>query len=133
MGYDLHGRGGYCCVHIEDWRPCLETAQTWGWKPAGTLLPYGPPEAEGNPGPDWKWCGTYISNDWQEVTDEDAKAFAAALDRAIKARATAKRARTVAVQGNVITLSRDDRRNDVDTDLLKRVADFARQGRFQIR
>jgi len=117
----------FCRVGGEDWRPCLETAQTWGWKPAGTLLPYCPPEAEGNPGPDWKWCGTYLSNDWQEVTDEDAKAFAAALDRAIEARAK----RALRNDDDTDLLSNDDYTDD--TDLLKRVADFARQGGFLIR
>jgi hypothetical protein len=134
MGYDLNGRGGYYFVNIDDWRPCLETAQTWGCKPAGTLLPYGPPEAEGDPGPDWKWNGSYLGNESQEVTDEDAKAFAAALDRAIEARAKAKRRRTIVVQGKVIPLSCGyDWRGYDDTDVLKGVADFARQGSFLIK
>jgi hypothetical protein len=148
MGWDLEGRGGYCRVQWGDWTPCLETAQLFGWKPAGTLLPYGPPEARGDPGPDWEWSGTYLSNDWQEVTNADAKAFAAALDRAVAAREKeseerekARRVRTVTVQGNVIGLDRDDRRDEHEheyeyefyTDLFKRVADFARHGRFLIK
>ena len=83
MGYDLHGRGGYFGVDILDWRPCVETAQTWGWKPSGTLLPYGPPEAQGDPGSDWTWDGNYFSNDFQEVTDRDARALGEALLRGV--------------------------------------------------
>jgi hypothetical protein len=32
-----------------------------------------------------EWSGEYTSNDWQRVTDEDARAFSASLRRAIDA------------------------------------------------
>jgi hypothetical protein len=149
MGYDLCGRGGYCFVNIDDWGPLLGIAQAWGWKPAGTLLPYGPPEAQGDPGPDWEWNGGYLCNEHQEVTDEDALALAAALDRALAAREKAARARmvkgnVVTLQVNVVTLSPDARDTgaecwrDASGDVLqprvlKAVADFARQGSFLIK
>jgi len=74
------------------WRNLLELAQTFGWEPEGTVLP-----PEKLPFPDIgtsieelkkatkaiNWCGTYYSNDFQIVTNEDAHAMAAALTKSL--------------------------------------------------
>jgi len=71
------------------WVEILQIAEAFGWKPAGTLAPrvqYETPTGwEYYGDPDMEWSGGYTSNDWQRVTDEDARAFSAALRRAIDA------------------------------------------------
>jgi hypothetical protein len=154
MGYDLHGRGGYFSCNGSAWYHCLNIARAVGWEPAGTIY-NGPPEvrffgAEANPDELRKWAqewdGSYTYNEYQTVADDDAKAFAAALDRAIEAE-----------KAGVLTKEQRDSIDDVPTDpvlaaaaahfggvvldlsgnkaapsILKELADFARQGSFDI-
>jgi hypothetical protein len=88
----------------------------------------GPPEARGNPGPDWKrtcdeWGGHYHYNELQLVGDDDAKALAAALDSAIEAEkaGTLTKEQRTALDGPPST-----------SQLLQDLADFARHGEFRI-
>jgi hypothetical protein len=86
MGVDLYGKhGGYVYMNWTNWEYCLETAYSYGWKPRGTVAAdpaflqdvYGPVR-EGFQEPDYsEWDGSYFSNDWQIVTDDDARAIAA--------------------------------------------------------
>jgi hypothetical protein len=78
MGFDLSGEGGYFRAGIMSWSPLLEAAEAFGWQPAGTLPPREPEDF-----PPDKWSGGYHSNDYQAVTDADARNLAKALRRAI--------------------------------------------------
>jgi hypothetical protein len=80
MGMDL-GRG--LSLNWHAWRYCLETAKTFGWVPQGTELRHCPYGREITEAEKQEWSGTYFSNDWQWVTDEDAREMAKALRRAI--------------------------------------------------
>jgi hypothetical protein len=64
----------------EAWAKMLSMALAYGWQPTGTRLPsrfeYFEPDAE-------DWDGTYLTNDGQTVTTEDALALAAALERSL--------------------------------------------------
>lgn len=81
MGMELVRGNEICNVSAIFWGECLELANAFGWRPAGTLYPIADPcrldERE--------WGGWYTSNDWQRVTDVDAWALAAGLYRAISA------------------------------------------------
>jgi hypothetical protein len=115
MGVDLYGKhGGYVYMNWTNWEYCLETAYSYGWKPRGTVAAdpaflqdvYGPVR-EGFQEPDYsEWDGSYFSNNWQIVTDDDARAIAEALRHAI-----------AAGEGN---------------DLVIDLADFAEKGEFRI-
>jgi hypothetical protein len=91
MGVDLSGGGRGLYLGWPAWSYCLGVAAAFGWQPEGT-------EAEtyynedgtiydglGDAG------GSYFYNEGQRVTDSDAKALAAALDRAIRALAAGDR------------------------------------------
>jgi len=86
MGIDLFGRGEAEARFSHDgWRNCLNLALAFGWRPAGTVHRHeymGPPNG---------WPGDYVTNDFQLVTDDDAKALATALRRALRARRTKRR------------------------------------------
>ena len=61
------------------WAKALELARLYGWQPLGTRP---------TPGIDFSnlgadWLGTYLTNDGQIVTAEDAYALAAALERSL--------------------------------------------------
>jgi hypothetical protein len=74
VGMDLHGPQGYWSCNWRAWRFLLNAAQEFGWQPRGTLPPH---DCEG------EWKGGYYSNDWQEVTPEDARELGEALQKAI--------------------------------------------------
>lgn len=76
MGYDLIGRG--TSVNVTTWEMLLRLGEMYGWEPTGTQLTQ-------NEYVDavFDWSGTYCSNDFQLVTDEDARALAAALAKAV--------------------------------------------------
>jgi hypothetical protein len=80
MGMDILGRGWDFSCSAAFWAECLAVAQACGWEPAGTIAP-----APCHQGGNRAWNGGYRSNDYQEVTDADARAFSAALYRAIDA------------------------------------------------
>jgi hypothetical protein len=101
MGYYLIGRQGRRLdLTVDGWRFCLDAARMHGWEPEGTRAStWGTWNADGTHTPHWteemarEWseryredkCSSYFSNDFQEVTEADAKALAAALDRAVAA------------------------------------------------
>ena len=70
MGMDLYGPQGYFRTDGGTWCNWLDAAEEHGWKPAGTEKP---DHCDG------EWDGGYDSNDYQRVTDEDAKALSKAL------------------------------------------------------
>jgi hypothetical protein len=80
MGYDFVGLGGL--GHRETnfnngfWGTQLDIAEIFDWQPAGTIAP---------PDRSSAWSGQYCGNDFQEVTDADARALGEALHRALAA------------------------------------------------
>ena len=74
MGVDLMGHGG-ASFTWDAWRSCFNIALAFGWEPGKTLAPE---NYEG------EWKGGYFSNDYQEVTPEDAHALADALFMAVE-------------------------------------------------
>jgi len=80
MSYYLISKHREMSLTIFDWQILRELADNYGWEPLGTKAPYDWDErSEGR-----TWCGTYASNDSQEVTAEDASNMANALCKAIK-------------------------------------------------
>ena len=75
MSYDILGIQGQTECSALVWSVCLDAAVAFGWVPAGTVASH--------KNPNRPWDGSYTSNDWQWVTDDDARAFSAALNRAI--------------------------------------------------
>jgi hypothetical protein len=113
MSFDLLGiNGGSWSYNNSAWFYCLKIAQAHGWEPLGTRITEHNPELRGEPITEEMaaWRGGYSSIDWQTVTDEDAKALAAALDRALGAASYAEDERQV----------------------LTELADLARRGPFLI-
>lgn len=110
MGVDLMGRGS-CNFNWSGWRWCLRVAREFGWTPVGTLAPR-----------DFKgeWCGTYYSNDEQEVSEADAFALAAALEEAVDY----IRNRQPLTAGQISAL------DDGNSELLLQLAKYASGGRF---
>jgi hypothetical protein len=80
MGMDILGRGWDFSCSAAFWAECLAVAEACGWEPADTIAP-----APCHQGGNRAWNGGYHSNDYHEVTDADARAFSAALYRAIDA------------------------------------------------
>jgi hypothetical protein len=78
MGVDLLNVRGHGSEGFNDagWRAVLELAIEYGWQPEGTAPP------DDNSG---TWNGNYFSNDFQQVTDSDARTLAEALLRAVAA------------------------------------------------
>jgi hypothetical protein len=86
------------------WLGMIRLAEEFGWKPAGTVADVENPQLGHDP--DLR-DGPYASNDGLLVTDDDARAFAAAL-RLASCRPGADRAR------------------------ISRIAEVAEEGRFRI-
>ena len=78
MGYDILSKSGksFWCQQSA-WPDYLEVAIAFGWAPAGAFFKND--EAGFGPHP----SASYLGNDWQQVTDDDARAFGAALNLAI--------------------------------------------------
>ena len=78
MGYDLYSQTGdeYVYFNFGNWPMLLSAAESYGWKPAGTQAG----ETYHDPS---MWEGTYLSNDGQIVTAQDAAALADALERVL--------------------------------------------------
>jgi hypothetical protein len=74
MTFDLSGG---LSLNSSAWQYCLDAAKAFGWVPAGTEAGRTPPGRE--------WSGGYFTNDFQVVTDIDARNLASALDQAIAA------------------------------------------------
>jgi hypothetical protein len=86
MGVDLAGHGLH--YNWSAWGFLFETGQRFGWKPAGCVVTNMVEDGAGGmdavAAPDEPRIG-YDSNDYQQVTDEDAAQWAAALYRALEA------------------------------------------------
>jgi hypothetical protein len=80
MGMDISFRRGEFRCSARFWVKCLTLAEVFGWVPAGTEAPSGCQPCSAD-----EWDGNYWTNDYQGVTDDDARAFAAALKRGIEA------------------------------------------------
>jgi hypothetical protein len=76
MGMDLLGKHGDERFNAGGWRWCLERAKEFGWTPEGTVAPKDFPR---------EWGGHYLTNDYQTVTDSDARSLGEALLRAAAA------------------------------------------------
>ena len=81
-------RGKTFLTSDEHWSVFLNVAQRYGWQPAGTLAPPAWPRRE-------VWSGQYGTRDGQRVSDEDARALAAALYDAARSEGVARALRDV--------------------------------------
>lgn len=118
------------------WDLYLWLADSYGWKRAGTLPP--PGVAAG------AWEGSYGSNDGQLVTEPDAAAIAAALqrsladpDRAVRQRDVIRRlnaeVRGLALELEGIELPDESETESLPTDAeLRDVIQFLEKGAFRI-
>lgn len=72
MTMDLYNNDDYLTLTREAWAEALRTAEAYGWEPMGTRHHE-----------EVDWSGGYLSNDSQEVTPEDSRGMALALERAV--------------------------------------------------
>ena len=85
MGYDLHNKyGDYFCATVASWDFLLDIARKHGWEPSGTLAPEFNEGGETSAFDRANWAGGYFSNDFQRVSDNDARNIAVALRKALK-------------------------------------------------
>jgi hypothetical protein len=78
MGYDiLSNSGKYFGCQQCTWPNYLRIATAFGWISAGAFFKNDEGGFGAHP------SGSYLGNDWQQVTDDDARAFGAALKLAI--------------------------------------------------
>jgi hypothetical protein len=78
MSYEIVGNSGkYWTCHQSAWSDYLVLAVAFGWAPDGAFFKCD----EGGFGE--HVSGSYLGNDWQMVTDDDARAMATALNLAI--------------------------------------------------
>jgi hypothetical protein len=80
-GHDILGRDWDFRCSTTFWEECLSLAEAFGWERAGTVAPATCHQGDCHD----SWDGNYRTNDYQQVTDDDARAFAAGLKRAIDA------------------------------------------------
>lgn len=78
MGATLVRRGDRFRWKCEAWDVVLDLAKQFGWEPAGTRPPRGVRVS------DWN-AGDYTTCERQQITEADAWALAAALERALAA------------------------------------------------
>jgi len=76
MGMDLLREGVNERFSAISWCECLKRAIEFGWTPEGTVAPLDFPG---------QWDGDYCGNDFQQVTDRDARGLGEALLRAVAA------------------------------------------------
>ena len=78
MSYEILGSTGknWSC-HQSIWGLYLDLAEAFGWKPEGAFFKCDELGFGEHP------SGSYLGNDWQIVTDDDARAMAAALNLAV--------------------------------------------------
>jgi len=81
MSYELvnPSTAEYSKFSRQFWAKALELARLYGWQPMGTRLA---PKCN-FPAAGVDWLGTYLTNDGQRVTAEDAFSLAAALERSL--------------------------------------------------
>ena len=81
MGYGIRSKSSYKAFDCSSgaWPKYFALGTAFGWVPAGAVFPSNSGVA-GEP-----TSRSYFGNDWQQVTDDDALAFGAALELAIAA------------------------------------------------
>jgi hypothetical protein len=80
MSYEILGKSGsYWTCPQNSWRHYLRIATAFGWAPDGAFFKNDEGGLRAHP------SGSYLGNDWQQVTDDDARAFSVALKLAIGA------------------------------------------------
>jgi hypothetical protein len=102
MGYDIYSENGKLgqSLNIVGWMSLRGLARIFGWDPQGTVLMSWKDNKTGEIFPpvcihpdnridgqwvkDDTWSGSYSSNDFQEITADDAKNFANALEKALE-------------------------------------------------
>jgi hypothetical protein len=121
MSYEILGKSGnyWTCPQCS-WQHYLRIATAFGWAPDGAFFK----NDEGGFGP--HPSGSYLGNDWQLVTDEDARAFSAALNLAIDAvnagsPLTADQADALK---NMLTADQADALKNIEVTSNDRYADF---------
>src|SRR5947209_3625904 len=87
MGMSLTGNtGGYFQFNMFAWGHALRLAEMHGWQPSGTLAPQDEEEEEEDEEPrsyrEWD-PENYITNDGLQVTDDDVRNLADALEAAL--------------------------------------------------
>ena len=112
MGVELLGRS-IAWFSWGAWGRCLDIAVAFGWEPAGTAAPTGW---------DGEWDGSYGSNNYQTVTDPDARALGRALHREIDALEA----------GEDLTEDQFKALRGANLSLVRELADFALTGSFNI-
>lgn len=130
MGYDLRNeQGNYFGVNGNAWDHCFEAAIAFDWKPAGTLPPEDEFEFE------CRWSGRYFGNDYQRVTDEDARKFAAALRKAIAAAIGVKKDEAVTVEfrdWNYLSARARNAAKNLNVRFVSAFAEYCEKGGFRI-
>jgi hypothetical protein len=122
MGVDLFGHGG-AMFNWHAWRSCLNIAEKFGWVPAGTEAPSWNeggdiPPADRDP----EWDGSYFCNEFQSVTDTDAKAMARSLYRALNSVGT----------DQTLNAEQSAALEDSDLAVITELAHYAWRGGFDI-
>jgi hypothetical protein len=138
MGYDLYNkRGDYFGANIAAWDHLTEAALAFDWKPAGTL----PPQFdEGGPVTCYdtfeaRWEGGYFSNEFQRVSDEDARNLAVALRQAIAAAEGIKGDETARVkfsEWNNLPARAENAARSLNVRFVRRFVKYCEKGAFQI-
>jgi hypothetical protein len=72
MGMDILGRDWNFRCSATFWEECLSLAEAFGWERAATVAPATCHQGNRHD----SWDGNYRTNDYQQVTDDDARAFA---------------------------------------------------------
>ena len=139
MGYDLNNATG---AHVRftgsGWSLALEIAEHYGWQSAGIPKP-----KSWNEDVDGPWEDEYFMNAGQQITAEDAKALADALDRAVAAPGFVETVQRLVVGLNeAVAQDNPERRDDLKPisreqaegfrRRLVELAGFAHKGTFRI-
>jgi hypothetical protein len=124
MGMDLLGNHGQEWFNMSAWGWCLQRALEFGWEPEGTVAPT-------------HWSGEcdgkdYFCNEWQTVTDRDARALGEALVRAIATLSARVDVQKTSTEELNTSLFVKEEPVDAEIACLRRLADYALKGGFVI-
>ena len=126
MGYDIFGKNGNLgqSLNISGWQSLMGLASVFGWESQGTVMMSWKDNKTGEMFPpicfddkkcidgqwvkDDTWPGSYCSNSYQEITADDAKNFAEALEKALAYMAGDSASET----GFIEQLDKEDRAED---------------------
>ena len=124
MGYDLQSKHDYFSATNGNWDYLTETALAFGWQPAGTVYPIHNEDGGKSYEAGETWSGGYFTNDFQRVTDNDARELAAALRRAIAA-AEGTEARHLSARA-------ENAMKNLNVSFVRKFAEFCEGGGFRI-